>query len=211
MGAEEKSTAKHGAPGGFIDSGLMKALSDEIRVQIFAYLCDHTARMSEVAAALDLPQNVVRHHVTSLRNGGFIAVDPSVSKSGYHYRAIRAMLIPPNVWTRLPELARHKLAAHMLRDLYSEIGASSEAGFFLRPGLFMSLTPMVVDAQGQRDARHVLEEALKELAGIQRESDARRAAARTDKSGISMTAGLLGFESLRSPASGARPSATMRL
>src|SRR6476469_561313 len=122
MGADETSTANHSAPSGFIDTGLMKALSDEIRVQIFAYLCDHTARMSEVAAALDLPPTVVRHHVRSLRNGGWIAVEHSVPKSGYHYRAIRAMLIPPQAWSRLPELGRHKLAAHMLRDLYSEIG-----------------------------------------------------------------------------------------
>jgi DNA-binding transcriptional ArsR family regulator len=192
----------------------MKALSDELRVRIYAYLCDHTASIAEIAAALGAPTSNVRYHVTELRNGGWIAHDPSVrgKGKGWYYRAIRSMVIPPSAWERLPEAAKHKLAVHLLRNLYADAGASMEAGRFLRPGIYMSLTPMVVDAQGKEDVRRVLERTLGELLDIQTDSDHRlRGAGTGDNGATSLTVGLLGFESLRDPAKGARAQETMRL
>lgn len=120
------------------------------------------------------------------------------------------MVLPPSVWDRLPEAGKQKIAIQLFRHLYGDAGASMEAGYFLRPGAYMSLTPMVVDVQGKEDARRVLERALEELMGIQSESDDRLQAARTGDGGAtSLTVALLGFESLRDPAAGARAQATM--
>lgn len=203
---------KHSPPSAFIDTELMKALSDELRVRIYAYLCDHAAGVAEIAAAVGEGPSTVRHHIDQLRAGGWIADDPSVPGKGGHYRAIRSMVIPASAWDRLPEAAKHKLAIHILRHLYADAGASIEAGYFLRPGIHLSLTPMVVDAQGKADVRRVLERALEELLGIQGESDRRLQAARTGDGGAtSLSVALLGFESLRDPAAGARAQATMRL
>ncbi|HEU5106328.1 MAG TPA: winged helix-turn-helix domain-containing protein [Solirubrobacterales bacterium] len=199
-------------PSSFVDTELMKALSDEMRVRIFAYLCDHTASVAELAAYLGAPESNVRYHVDELRNGGWIADDPSVLGKGFHYRAIRGMVIEPAAWERLPEAAKQKIAVHMLRNLYADAGASIAAGYMLRPGIYMSLTPMVLDAQAKGDARRVLERALKELLGIQTESDDRRRKdGADDSSATSLTVAMLGFESLRDPAEGARAQETMRL
>lgn len=199
-------------PSSFVDTELMKALSDELRVRIFAYLCDHTASVAEIAKVVGANESRVRYHVDELRNGGWIADDPSIPAKGNHYRAIRGMVIQAAAWERLPEAARHKVAVHLLRHLYSDAGASIEAGYLLRPGVHLSLTPMVVDAQAKDDARRVLERALEELQGIQTESDARLTAANTeDSAATSLTVALFGFESLRDPADGARAQETMRL
>jgi DNA-binding transcriptional ArsR family regulator len=204
--------ANFSPPGAFVDHELMRILSDELRVRIYAYLCDHTAGPSEVADVLEVNKNSVRHHIDRLREGGWIGDDPSVPGRGGHYRAIRSMVIPPGAWDRIPEPAKHKVAVHMLRHLYADAGSSLAANRFLRPGVYMSLTPMVVDAQGQRDVKQILEEALRELAGVQVESDHRRAKAGQDAgTEIPLTVGMFGFESLRDSDGGARPSATMRL
>lgn len=203
---------KHSPPSSYIDTELMKALSDELRVRIYAYLCDRAAGPREIATALGERHSTVRYHVDQLRAGGWIGDDPSVPGRGGHYRAIRGMVISPGAWDRLPEPGRHKLAIHLLRGLYADAGASIESGSFLRSGAHLSLTPMVVDSQGKEDVERVLEEALRELAGIQRESDDRReAAGGSFRDGISLTAGLMGFESARDPGEGARAPATMRL
>ena len=203
---------KHSPPSEFIDTELMKALSNELRVRIYAYLCEHTAGPREVAEALGENPNSVRYHVDQLRDGGWIADDPLVPGKGGHYRAIRSMVISPAAWDRLPEAAKHKLAIHLMRDLYADACASMEAGYFLRPGIYLSMTPMVVDAQGKDDTRRVLERALTELIDVQVESDRRMEAAGTgDASATSLTVALIGFESLRDPAVGTRAAETMRL
>lgn len=199
------------APSSLIDTELMEALSDELRVRIFAYLCLNTAGPKEIAAALRVGEPAVRYRLDHLRRGGWIGVDPKSEGRGHRYRAIRATVIPPEAWDRLPDLGRHKVAAQMLSQLYADIGASIQVGCFLRPGTHMSLTPMVIDALGRQDATRVLEDALEKLVGIQAECDARLRTARvTGSSETSLTVGLLGFESARDPAQGARASATMR-
>ena len=203
--------ARFSAPRSFIDTELMEALSDELRVRIFAYLCLHAAGSKEIAAALMVSESAVRYRLEHLREGGWIGDDPSIRQRGRHYRAIRSMIIPLGAWGRLPDLARHKLAAHMLRHLYADIGAATAVGHSSRPGIHASLTPMVVDEIGSKDVRRVLERALRELAVVQKESDDRVEAGVTAIRLASRTVGLLDFESSRDPAEGDRASATMRL
>ncbi len=211
--APERSIRTPLPPSAYIDHELMRVLSDELRVRIYAYLCDHTAGPSKISDALGENKNSVRHHIDRLREGGWIGDDPSVTGRGAHYRAIRSMVIPPGAWDRLPAPAKHKVAVHMLRHLYADAGASLAAGRFIKPGIYMSLSPMVVDAQGQEDVKRILENALSELAGVQVESDHRRRLGGGSHSGAdtSLTVGLFGFESVRDPDAGARPSATIRL
>lgn len=206
------SSPKFVAPRSYIDTDLMEALSDELRVRIFAYLCLHTAGSREIAEALGVSESSVRYRLEHLREGGFIGDDSSIRKRGRHFRAIRSMIIPPGAWNRLPGLARHKMAAHMLRHLYADIGASIAAGHFRRAGVHASLTPIVVDEIGSKEVERVFERALRELAVVQKESDDRVEAAGVAANPVtSRTVGLLDFESSRDPAEGDRASATMRL
>ncbi len=199
-------------PREFVDIELMKALSDELRVRIYAYLCEHTAGAREVAEALGADNGVVRHHIGTLRDGGWIDIDPTAEGRGNQYRAARGMVIPFGVWERLPEAVQQQVAIRIMRLLYSDAASSMEAGFFLRPGVHASLTPMVVDAQGQRDAKRLLEGTVTGLGEIQDESNSRmKEAGRNNGQGVSLTVGLIGFESLRSPADGLKASQTVTL
>lgn len=203
---------KMAAPSSFIDCDLMEALSDELRVRIFAYLCLRAARSKEIAEALGVSLSSVRYRLEHLREGGWIAIDPKVRKRGNYYRANRAMVLPPEAWDRLPSLARHKLAAHMLRHLYADVGASISAGNTDRPDIKASLTPMVVDEIGRREVERVFDRTLRALAVVQKESDDRAEGAGGSAEPVaSRTFGLLSFESSRDPAEGHRVSASMRL
>lgn len=206
-GAERRS-----APREFVDTGLMKALSDELRVRVYAFLCEQTAGAPEVAEALDADKGMVRHHIGTLRDGGWIDVDPAAEGRANQYRAVRRMVIPANVWERLPEAVQQQVAVRIMRLLYSDAAGSMEAGFFLRRGVHASLTPMVVDTQGQRDTKALLERTVTGLLDVQEESNGRmNEAGRTDGQGVSVTVGLVGFESLRSPTEGVRASQTVTL
>lgn len=187
----------------------MKALSDELRVRILAFLCENTAGPREIADSLGEKVTTVRYHVDELRKGGWIGDDPTILGRGGHYRAIRNMVIPPAAWDRLPEQAKHKLAVHILRHLYADVGASVEGGVFRESGVHLSLTPMVIDHRGQREVQRMLERTLADLTAIQRESDRRRT--RGPENLTSLTVALFGFESMRDAAAGSRASATMRL
>jgi DNA-binding transcriptional ArsR family regulator len=199
-------------PSTFIDTELMKTLSDELRVRIFAYLCDHTASATELARVLSAKLSRVRYHLDELRGGGWIAEDSSVSGKASHYRAVQGMVLPPSVWKRLPQAGRQRIAVRLLRLLYADAGASMAAGRFLDPDAYLSLTPMVVDSQGMEDARQVLEQALERLLGVQEQSDQRRkTTSQAESETTSITVALLGFTSTRDPAEGARASSTLHL
>jgi DNA-binding transcriptional ArsR family regulator len=213
-GTATRSVGRPGftVPSSFIDTDLMKMLSDELRVRIFAYLCDHTATADEVAKALSEHPSKVRYHLKELRQGGWIADDPSIPGRGGHFFATRPSILSPSTWERLPEAARHRIAVKLMRLLFEDAAASMEAGYFLRPGAQVSLTPMVLDVQGKEDARRVVERALEELLVVQTQSDLRlEEGDRGDAAAGSFTVSCCAFESLRDPSLGARAPATMRL
>ena len=200
------------APREFVDCELMKALADELRVRVYAFLCEQTAGAREVAEALGADNGMVRHHIGVLADGDWIDVDPMADGRAKKYRAVRRMVIPANVWERLPEAVQHQVAVRIMRLLYSDAAGSIEAGFFIRRGVHASLTPMVVDTQGQRDTKALLEGTVTGLLDIQEESNGRMAeAGRANGQGVSLTVGLVGFESLRSPSEGIGASQTVRL
>jgi DNA-binding transcriptional ArsR family regulator len=196
----------------FVDVELMKALSDELRVEIYAYLCEHVAGSKEVSEALGVDRGIARHHMNVLRDGGWIDAAADVPGREVAYRAVRQIVIPAAVWDRLPEAVQQQVAFRMMRALFGDVAESMEAGFFFRPGRHLSVTPMVVDAEGQREVKELLESNVGGLANIQRLSNDRMTAAgRSNGQAVSLTVGLIGFESLRDPAEGAKASLTKRL
>lgn len=194
----------------FIEVALMRALADELRVRVYAYLCEYEAGAAEVAKALGAPKNSVRYHVAELVQDGLIDADRTTR--GKKYRALRPAVVPTGVWDRMPSSLRRHVAVRMMRRLFADAGESMEAGLFFRPGVHLSLTPMVVDAQGQREVKKLLEATVDGLLAIQAESNTRmEESGRDDSQGVPLTVAVAGYEAQRDPAEGLKASQTVRL
>lgn len=121
-------------PSEFIEVELMRALSDEMRVRIWAYLCEHTAGAPEIAKAIGESQNGVRFHVGELASGEWIEPVASSGRA-QKFRARRQSPLPPGIWERLPEDLRQHVGVRLLRIFYTDAKESMEAGSFFRPGV----------------------------------------------------------------------------
>lgn len=202
---------KAGQPSTFIDVELMDALSDPLRIRVFAVLCEQSASVVEVAGILGERDNNVRHRVRDLEALGWVEPE-NEDVRGTKFRAVRRVVLPPGVWDRLPEAARQQVAVTIMRQLYADSRASMEAGLFVRLGAHLTLTPMVVDTQGQRDTKDLLEATLDALTVIQGESAKRMGGGgRGNGQATSLTVALAGFESLRTASDAVGAAQSMRL
>lgn len=104
-GAVVEGRPPTGRPSDFIDVDLMKALANELRVRIYAYLCEHPAGSPEVAKALGESKNTVRMQVAELAEAGWLEAMPSPGRTKI-YQARRPVMLPADVWDRLPEAVR---------------------------------------------------------------------------------------------------------
>jgi DNA-binding transcriptional ArsR family regulator len=194
----------------FVDTQLMRILSDETRVRIYAYLCDGEATRAEIQRDLAIPNNTVRYHVLCLEKGGWISSRFSGRQA--RYTATRPIVIPPGVWDDLPSPVREHVAARIWKRVLVDAEESMSAGFYLGPDVQLSLTPMVVDDEGRQRVKDWLESCVEGLVAIQREVDARgRPLGRQDRDLYSLTVFVTGHQAARDPADGIRASRTVRL
>lgn len=194
----------------FIDTGLMRILSDESRVRIYAHLCEREASRAEIQQALAIPNNKVRYHVLRLEEGGWI--ESRSAEGQTTYVATRPILLPADAWESLPTPVREHIAAKIWRRLLVDVEESMDAGFFFGDDVHLSLTPMVVDEEGRRQVKEWLESCVEGLISIQQDADARvKKSSRRDRELHSLTVLLTGYEAVRDPADGVRASRTVRL
>jgi DNA-binding transcriptional ArsR family regulator len=194
----------------FIDIDLMRILSDESRVRIYAYLSEREASRAEIQQALAIPNNKVRYHVVRLEDGGWI--ESRFAEGQTKYTATRPVVMPANVWDNLPTPVREHIAARIWKRLLVDVEESMDAGFFFGADVHLSLTPMVVDEAGRRQVKEWLESCVEGLIAIQHEADVRaKKAGSRDRELHSLTVLLTGYEAVRDPAQGIRASRTVRL
>ena len=194
----------------FIDIDLMRILSDESRVRIYAYLCERQASRAEIEQALAIPNNKVRYHVLRLEDGGWI--ESRFAEGQTKYVSTRPVVMPADVWDSLPTPVREHIAARIWKRLLIDVEESMDAGFFFGDDVHLSLTPMVVDEEGRRKAKECLESCVESLIAIQHDADARaKKSNRRDRDLHSLTVLLTGYEAVRDPADGVRASRTVRL
>lgn len=194
----------------FVDIDLMRILSDESRVRIYAYLCERDASRAEIQQALAIPNNKVRYHVLRLEEGGWI--ESRFAEGQTKYAATRPILLPADVWEDLPIRVREHIAARIWKRLLVDVEESMDAGFFFGDDVQLSLTPMVVDEEGRRQVKDWLESCVEGLIAIQHDSDVRvEESGKRDRELHSLTVLLTGYEAVRDPADGVRASRTVRL
>jgi DNA-binding transcriptional ArsR family regulator len=145
----------------------MKGLSHELRVRIFAILCDRVASPNEMAKELEEGLSHVSYHVKVLREYHMIEIDHEVPRRGaveHFYRAVKPTPIPLNVWAYLPSAAQSGVTAEILQEFFDDASAAMEAGIFDDPPGELSWTPLILDAEGIEEfgklARDFLESVL---------------------------------------------------
>lgn len=196
----------------FVDTELMSALADDLRVRIFAFLCERPASLQEVAVALGASESQVRYHASQLRKGGWVEPEDGGARRGRRYRAVQASPIPAGVWDQLPIPIKQHLAVRLMRLLYGDAAEAMAEETFLRDPHHLSVTPMVVDERGREDVKTLLEATVGGLQRIQAESNER--IAKLDGSGsdtVAMTVAAAGYEAARDPEEGITATHTVQL
>ncbi len=188
----------------FVNYETIRLLSDPLRVEVFAHLCEQQATAKELATATGATANNVRHALARLSEAKWI--EQQGSGRGTSYRAIRPFVISRVVWDDLPLDAKHAIAANLMRLLYGDARGSMEAGMFIQAESHLSLTPLVVDERGRADAGNLISDAVDGLLTIQAESNKRLAKEGGDVDGVSLTVAAMCFESRRDPAEGIKAS-----
>lgn len=201
-------------PRSLVDQDLMQALSNLLRVEIFAILLDRVASPKEVAAELDEHLPSVSYHVGVLRKCGVIEEDHTIPRRGaveHFYRTTQPVLIPPDAWDSVPPSMRKAVSVCILKEFFDDASASLEAGIFDEVG-DLSWMPLVLDKRGVEEVDKLSLEFVESVLKVQAEANKRLpdAKAKIAKDAVSATIFLANFLSARSPEEGRKASATKR-
>ena len=197
-----------------VDCAWMKAMSKELRVRIFAILCERVASPKEVSDELNVSLSQASYHVSVLRKGRLIVEDHKVPRRGaveHFYKALAPTLIPPNAWDHLPPAVRKAISLGILQGFFEDAASSLEAGVFDAAPGELSLTPLILDALGIEGLGRLARGFLESVLELQADASKRLASPNGKRvKPTSATVFLASFLSARSPGEGKRASATKR-
>lgn len=160
-----------------VEQIVAKAFAHPLRVQILIILNERVASPNLLAQELGQSLNLVAYHVRVLEKYDCIELVDTKQRRGateHFYRATRRQFLSDSEWARLPESLRPGLAGAVLKTVFEDIEAASNAGTFDEmDDVHLSRTPMVVDDQGWTDISDLLAETLERILEIQTESSER--------------------------------------
>lgn len=179
-----------------LDERLVMALGHSIRLDCLRILSERPASPNQLATELNIALSNVSHHVTVLKDLGFIELihtQPVRGTIEHIYRATARAFIDDESWAKLPPKARE--------DIPALIGASIFGGFLgaLRAGTIsagdeshLSWRLFPTDEQGWADVVALLAETYGSVEDIRAASDERLTA--TGEDGAMTMVSLMGFE-----------------
>lgn len=199
---------------GLLDYAVMHALSNELRVEAFAVLCERVASPKELADELGENLSQVSYHVTVLRQCRMIVLDRKVPRRGaieHFYRAVTPTLIPPNAWSNLPAAAKSSVSLRILEEFFEDAAAALRAGTFDSDPGELSLVPLILDQPGAEKYGQLIAGFVDSVLELQSEVNKRSAKSDPDASDlIAATMFVAGYPSARDVSENRRASAAKR-
>jgi DNA-binding transcriptional ArsR family regulator len=206
-----KSSNGSGAESGahlpaLVDPRLVKALDHILRQHILLATVAGEVSPNELSKALDEGLSQVSYHVKVLRDycDGMIEETRTEPRRGaveHYYRASAKTLFPAKAWRRLKKELRAVIGAGQASDLFNDLAEALKAGKLQGEHDHITRTPLVLDAEGQRNVRAIAERATKEVENEQQATAKRRKKANGDGGEVvGYTFALLAFEAAWEPA-----------
>lgn len=189
-----------------VDPRFVKALDHVLRQHILLAAVQGEVSPKELSKALDEGLSQVSYHVTVLRDDcdGMIEeirTEPRRGAVEHYYRASAKTMLPAKTWRRLRRGLRAVVGAGQASDLFNDLVEALEAGKLQGAHDHVARTPLVLDAQGQRNVKAIAERATEEV-----ENEQQATAKRTEKANgdggrmAGYTFALLAFEAAWEPA-----------
>jgi DNA-binding transcriptional ArsR family regulator len=187
-----------------VDPRLVKGLSHVLRQHILLTAVQGEVSPNELSQALDEGLSQVSYHVKVLRDDcdGMIEETRTEPRRGaieHYYRASPKTLLPAKAWRRLKKGLRAAVGAGLASDLFNDLAEALKAGKLQGTYDHVIRTPLVLDAEGQRNVKAIAERATREVENEQRVT-AKRMEKGSGGNAIGYTFALLAFEAAWQPA-----------
>jgi DNA-binding transcriptional ArsR family regulator len=187
-----------------VDPRLVRALNHVLRQHILLAMVRGESSPNELAKALDEELNQVSYHVKVLRDDcdGMIEMTRTEPRRGaveHYYRASAKTLLPAIAWRRLRKGLRTVIGAGLASNLFDDVAEALKAGKLQGEHDHIVRTPLVLDAEGQRNVKAIAERTTEEVEDEQRAA-ASRIKARGNGDVTGYTFALMGFEAAWKPA-----------
>lgn len=189
-----------------VDLRLVKALDHVLRQHILLAAVQGEVSPNALSKALDEGLSQVSYHVKVLRDDcdGIIEETRTEPRRGaieHYYRASAKTLLPAKAWRRLKKGLRAVVGAGQASDLFNDLADALQAGKLQGTHDHIIRTPLVLDAEGQRNVKAIAERATKEVENEQQETAKRMEKANGDGAKTTgYTFALLAFEAAWEPA-----------
>jgi len=189
-----------------VDPRLVKALDHVLRQHILLATVAGEVSPNELSKALDQGLSQVSYHVKVLRDDcdGMIEETRTEPRRGaveHYYRASAKTLFPAKAWRRLKKGLRAAVGAGQASDLFNDLAEALKAGKLQGTHDHLIRTPLILDAEGERNVKAIAERATKEVEDEQRATAKRMEKANGDGGKTTgYTFALLAFEAAWEPA-----------
>jgi DNA-binding transcriptional ArsR family regulator len=187
-----------------VDRRLVKALDHVLRQHILLAAVAGEVSPSEMAKELDEGLGQISYHFKVLRDDceGMIEETRTEPRRGaveHYYRASSKTLFPAKIWRHLKKGLRAVVGAGQASDLFNDLAEALKVGKLRGANDHIIRTPLVLDAEGQRNVKAIAERATKEVESEQLATAKRRRKANGDGEAIGYTFALLAFETAWEP------------
>jgi DNA-binding transcriptional ArsR family regulator len=151
----------------------MKALSNEVRVQILSLVIDGEWSPKMLDKELGVGLSQVSYHIKELKKFKLVELTKTEPRRGaveHFYRATKRVILPEDLVAALPKSARTVALRRVLKLAEKDLKASFEAGTFDdRPDHHASWSPFQLDDRGRGRLHAKLDELLE--IGIEEEEE----------------------------------------
>lgn len=175
---------------------LIKAIGHPLRSEVLTILTERTASPIEMAKELDDSVGNVSYHVgrlVKLDCAELVGEKPVRGVVEHFYRAISRPLVDLEEWEQLPPAVAKHFVGQAMQKTLDDFTQAGVAGLLApQEDLHLSRTPLLVDAEGRREALELHARTLDETLEIQARS-ARRMA-QTSETGIPLSSSQGCFE-----------------
>jgi DNA-binding transcriptional ArsR family regulator len=188
-----------------VDLRLVKALGHVLRQHILLAAVQGEISPNGLSKALGEGLSQVSYHVRVLRDDcdGMIEETRTEPRRGaieHYYRASAKTLLPAKAWRGAKKGMRAVIGAGLANDLFNDLGDALKAGKLQGLHDHITRTPLILDAEGERNVKAIAEWATKEVEGEQQAVAKRMEKANSGDKATCYTFALLSFEAAWEPA-----------